>query len=68
MEDDTPKAKMLPVRLPVDFIEWFKGIAKRDGLTTQDAMREALLAWGKNHDQPKSTPPAENKKAKGPKR
>lgn len=64
MEDDVPKAKMMPVRLPVDFVEWFKAAAQHEGLTTQDAMREALLAWGKAH----SAKPAETPAQKAPKR
>ena len=43
------KAKMLPVRLPVDFLTWFREAAKKEGMTVQDAAREALAAWAKKH-------------------
>lgn len=48
MEDEAQPAKNLAVRLPVDFIKWFQEIAKEQGLTAQDAAREALLEWGRN--------------------
>ena len=31
----------------MEFIVWFKEAAEEAGLTTQDAMREALAEWAK---------------------
>lgn len=65
IEDDPEETVPVSTLLPVPFKVWFEEAARAEGISAENARREALLEWGKKHH-PKSAKPADPDTEKPP--